>query len=276
MSTPPPDPAAAQIDEREALARLALVHGPGERRAALLALLLTEGSRREQSAWAEATAGVADAARLQADVQRLTPATRLPTFELLLERSRAAPLAERQALVEAARRVMGADGQVSPLDRLRWLTMRYRLGEAPLAPPGAPPESGELTPAAVAEFAAFTAFLARIVPAAADDGGIGDAGRAWHARALGAWDATLKPLGGAGALCRVPDGEHLLRALRSLQGQSWMLRPVLLRAWIAAVAPPGVAALPQPACDALRLAATLLDAPLPPELAARYADPGPG
>ena len=35
-----------------------------------------------------------------------------------------APLGDRQALVEAARRVMGADGQVRPIDRLRWLTLR--------------------------------------------------------------------------------------------------------------------------------------------------------
>ncbi|WP_428421574.1 hypothetical protein [Methylibium sp.] len=266
----------ALIEQRDALSRLSFVNGPGERLAALLALLLTPGSEPERRAWAEATAGVAVAARLAADVERLTPSARLPVFEALLERSRSAALPERQTLVETARGVMAADGQVSPLDRLRWLTLRHRLGEAPLAPPGAAlgRRAGDMMGTAAAEFAILSAFLARIVPEAADDGGIGAAGQAWHGRALAPWDSVLAPRGGAAALCRVPDGEQLRRALRSVQGLSWMQRPVLLRAWIDALPAPGPAVLGQEACDALRLAATLLDAPLPPSLAARYTEPG--
>lgn len=264
----------ALIEQRDALSRLSFAHGSGERRAALLALLLTPGSEPERRAWVEATAGVAVAPQMSADVARLLPVARLPVFEALLARSRPAPLAERQALVEAARRVMGADGQVSPLDRLRWLTLRYRLGEAPVAPPGAAlaPRAGDMTGAAAMEFAVLSAFLARIVPAAGD-GSIGAAGRAWHAAALAPWTAVLAPHGGAAALCRVPDGEQLRRALRSVQGLSWMQRPVLLRAWIDAL-PGGLGSLEQDTCDALRLAATLLDVPLPPGLAARYTEPG--
>lgn len=264
--------ATGPADERDALARLAYTHGPGERLAALLALLLTPGSQAEQKAWAEATVGVNGADRIAGEVALLSPAARLPVFEALLERTRETPLAERQALVETARRVMAADGQVSPLDRLRWLVLRHRLGEAPLAQPGA--AVAEMTQALVAEFAALTAFLARTVPVAADDGGIAEAGVAWHARVLARWAAALNPLGGAEALCRSPDGEELLRALRTLQGLSWMQRPVLLRAWIDALPPPGIHGLGQEASDALRLAATLLDAPLPPSLAGRYTEPG--
>lgn len=108
---------------------------------------------------------------------------------------------------------------------------------------------------------------------AAGDGGIGAAGQAWHAAALGPWAAALAPHGGAAAQCRVPDGEQLRRALRGVQGLSWMQRPVLLRAWIDAV-PVGLGSLGQDACDALRLAATLLEVPLPAGLAARYTEPG--
>lgn len=263
--------------EREALEHLSFVRGPGERRAALLALLLTPGSQREQAAWKEATADVVQAAQIAADVALLGAATRLPVFDALLERSRSAPLAERQGLVETARRVMGADGQVSPLDRLRWLVLRQRLGDAPLAPPGTAvaPDGSELAQADAVEFAVLTAFLARIVPVDAGGSRIAHAGRLWHERVLAPWAALLNPLGGAASMCKAPDGEQMLRALRRMQAQSWMHRPVLVQAWIGAIEEdPGVASLEPDACDALRLAATLLDAPLPPSLAARYRDTG--
>lgn len=271
------DVLSAPRGEREALEHLSFVRGPGERRAALLALLLTPGSQRELAAWTEATAAVSQAAQIAADVALLGPALRLPVFDALLERSRAAPLAERQDLVETARRVMGADGQVSPLDRLRWLALRQRLGEAPLAPPGAAvvPDGSELAQADAVEFAVLTAFLARVVPVDAGGSRIARAGRDWYERVLAPWAVLLNPLGGAASMCRAPDSEQMLRALRRMQQQSWMQRPVLVQAWIGALeSEPGVAALEADACDALRLAATLLDAPLPPSLAARYREPG--
>lgn len=263
--------------EPEALERLSFVRGPGERRAALLALLLTPGSQRERAAWAEATADVGAAARIADDVALLGSSLRLPVFDALLERSREAPLAERQALVEAARRVMGADGQVSPLDRLRWLVLRQRLGEAPLAPPGAAvtPDGSELAQADAVEFAVFTAFLARVVPVDAGGSRIARAGRVWYERVLAPWTALLNPLGGAASMCKAPDSEQMLRALRRMQQQSWMQRPVLVQAWVGALdEDPGDGVLEADACDALRLAATLLDVPLPPSLAARYRDTG--
>lgn len=264
------------FDVRDAAARLSYARGAGERRAALFALLLTPASAAELKAWRAAAEGVAGAERLRADVAQLPRALQLPVFEALLDRSRAAPLDERHALVEGARRLMGADGQVSPLDRLRWLAMRHRLGEAPRAVPRAAlaADPAGLPLAVVVEFAAFTGFLARELPEPAADGGIGAAGAVWHAWALRPWAAALEPLGGSAPLCRVPDGERLMHALRLLQGLSWMTRPVLLRAWIDALEPPGVAGLGDDAADALRLVATLLDVPLPEPLVARYLDPG--
>ena len=49
-----------------------------------------------------------------------------------------------------------------------------------------------------------------------------------------------------------------------------MTRPVLLRAWLDALEPPGAAGLSDDARDALRLAATLLDVPAPEALMSRY------
>lgn len=238
----------------------------------LLALLLAPGNAAEQRVWAEAGAGVPGAPRFRDAVARLTPALRLPVFEAMLVRSRSAPAAERTQLVEWARRLMAADGHVGPLDRLHWLLMRHRLGDAPAAA-SRPGDASALGPQAAADFARFSAGLARCVPVAAADGAIAPAGRAWFERALAPWAAVLATQGGAAACCQVPEPEALWQALRALQAQSWMLRPVLVRAWTDALDPPGVGALDAAACDALCIATRLLDVPLPPPLAARYGDP---
>ena len=262
---------ATEDAEREALARLYYLHGPLERRCALLALLVPPGDLRRETAWRRACPEFsAEAAeRIAAEVHQLTAAGRLPVFEALLDRSRSAPLGERRALLEGARRVIGAGGGVRPLDRLHWLAMRHRLGEAPLA---APAGGEELSAAAARQFSVFTAFLARIVPGAEADGSIGVDGWAWHARVLKPWSGCLAGL--PGALPPVPHAEELLLALRALQAESWMLRPVLMRALVDGLPGSGVAELGIEACDALRLAATLLGAPLPPVLAARYHETG--
>lgn len=262
---------AAEELEREALARLYYLHGPLERRCALLALLVPAGDLRRETAWRRACPEFSPEAaeRIATEVHQLTAAGRLPVFEALLDRSRSAPLAERRALLEGARRVIGAGGGMRPLDRLHWLVMRHRLGEAPLA---APSGGEELSPAAARHFSVFTAFLARIVPTAEADASIGVDGWAWHARVMTPWAGCLP--GQPGALPPVPHAEELLLALRALQAESWMLRPVLLRALVDGLPGAGVAELGIEACDALRLAATLLGAPLPPVLAARYRETG--
>ena len=262
-------------DERDALARLRYAHGPLERRAALLALLLEPGNEAERRAWEAECAGLPGAARWRDDIARLGEAARLPVFEAMLERSRAAPEAERAGLVEAARRVIGADDRVRPLDLLRWLVLRRLLLEAPPGPagmhPSAPAPAG--TPLPRAAFEVLTGFLMRVVPQ--PDGGTspGPAQQAWRERAL---EAGADDGDAASALWRPagepePDGEGVLRALRAMQAESWMRRPRWLRAWIDALPPPGPAGLDAVAAEALCLCATLLDVPRPASLAARYA-----
>ena len=248
-------------DEREAVARLGRLNGPGELRAAILALLATPGSRRELRTWQEETASLSRANIVREDIDKLGPATRLPWLDLLLRRVSAAPLADRQQLLAAARRMMSADGQVRPIDRLHWLLMRQRLGDAPADPPSAG-TFRDLADASLhtrREVARYTAFLARLVPN----------GDAWYQGVMQPWlsGEALPP-------CEAPDADGLVRALQELRALPWMLKPVLVRHWTEAALrhkPPGP--LPDEACDALRLAATLLDSPLPPELARRYVEP---
>ena len=99
--------AAAPAPEREAADRLLHVHGAGELQAVLLALLLPRGSKRAQRAWQIEAGKTADAEALRAHAANLSGAARLPWFELLLSRMAAQPLAGRQELLQATRRVMG-------------------------------------------------------------------------------------------------------------------------------------------------------------------------
>ena len=270
-------PAPVPVDrweERDALARLRYAHGPLERRAALLALFLEPGNEAERRAWEAECAGLAGAARWRDDVGRLGEAVRLPVFDALLERSRGAPEAERAGLVEAARRVIGADGRVRPLDLLRWLVLRRGLLEAPLAPAGMRPDAaspaGGLPPRVA--FEVLTAFLMRVVPQPGEGARPGPAQEAWRERALEAGADGVNPAPGV-----PPDGEPatagegVLHALRALEAESWMRRPRWLRAWIDALPPPGPAGLGPVAAEALCLCATLLDVPRPASLSARYA-----
>lgn len=266
MSTPlapvVPEPAATTAeDEREAIARLSRLNGPGELRAAILALLATPGSRRERRAWQEETRGLSTARNVREDTKKLGPATRLPWLDMLLGRVANASLTDRQHLMAAARRVMSADGQVRPIDRLHWLLMRQRLGEAAPVPPAASAfhDIAEASLHTQREIARLTAFLARLVPD----------GEAWYASVMQPWLAgeALPP-------CEAPDGDGLVHALQEVQTLPWMLKPVLVRHWTEAALrhkPPGP--LADETCDALRLAATLLDSPLPPDLARHYVEP---
>jgi hypothetical protein len=260
-STPEPRAFSAQ-DEREAVERLSRLNGPGELRAAILALLATPGSRRERRAWQEETAGLSTAREVRDDVKKLGPATRLPWLGLLLARAAKAPLPDRQHLMAAARRVMAADGQIRPIDRLHLLLMRQRLGEAPPVVPsgGSFHDIADTSLHTRREIARLTAFLARLVPD----------GEAWYQSVMLPWlhGEALPP-------CEAPDADGLVHALQEVQTLPWMLKPVLVRHWTEAALrhkPPGP--LADEACDALRLAAVLLDSPLPPELARHYVEPG--
>lgn len=261
-AAPLPEPqASTAVEEREALDRLARMNGPGELRAAILALLLTPGSARERRAWQEETSGLSTARSVREEIKKLGPAVRLPWLDQLLGRVARAPLTDRQNLLASARRVMSADGQIRPIDRLHWLLMRQRLGEAmPVTPAaGGQNDIAQTSLHTRREIARLTAFLARLMPD----------GEAWYLSVMRPWldDDTLPP-------CQAPDADGLVHALQELQMLPWMLKPVLVRAWTAAALrhkPPGP--LPGEAADALRLACALLDSPLPPELARHYVEP---
>ena len=250
--------------ERDALERIRHWHGPGERRTALLALLLTPGSDKELQAWRRECSGFTRAQAVLDDVGALTSAARLPVFERLLRHTARAPMVERRELVRAARRVMGADGQVRPLDRLKWLAMRHLLAGQVTAPvvPAADNDMAHLSE----HVAAVTAFLARIVDA-------GDAGSAAGLSESVWYRAVIRVvLADAGIpLWRSPDAHALAQAWTGLQRLHAMQRPVLLRAWVDAAVQlvPGQR-LAEDAADALRLAAVLLDTPSPKALADQY------
>lgn len=279
--------------EREAAAsdHLSRVHGALGLHAAVLALLVPAGSRRAHQVWQAETLATPGAAPLRIHIECLSSAARLPWLDVLLLRMRGQPLASRQALLESTRRLMAARGAVRPLDRLHWLLMRQRLGEASAAAVHAAAQAdlAQLPASDVLAVARYSAFLARMVPAEAADASrtpgdasvsasvpasisasvpasVTPAGAAWYASALARWQAhtPLPP-------CTPPDSEGLVHALQELQALAWMHRPVLARDWVTAAlqhSHPG--RLLDTAADALRLSCALLDSPLPPELERHY------
>lgn len=264
--------ADARQAEIEALDRLSRVHGPGERKAVILSLIMTPRSHREKTAWREETAVLADAEALREATRALTRLTRLPVLEALLRETALAPLEERRDLLAGARRVMSADGHVRALDRLHWLAMRHLLGQGadkPAIQPAGLRENdlSNLTDAMRQDVATFTSFLARLVPAIEPGSHmVGALGADWHRGVA----ATLWPAGDAPP-CKVPDTDALVAALRGVQRLSWMLRPQLVRLWVTEAltrSPSGWLSIE--AADALRLTGVLLDVPLPPALAACF------
>jgi hypothetical protein len=155
------DPA---VQERQQ--RLMRLHGPGELKAALLAIVRTPGSRREFNAWRNEVADVTTADAIRHDLDMLDPAARMAWFELFCERLAEAPLVQRKQLAQSVRRVMRADGRVRPLDRLFWLAVRRQLGEARSnrTPAKGDNDLSELPPEQVAAIAKFSAFISRLIP----------------------------------------------------------------------------------------------------------------
>ncbi len=256
------DPHAGR-DERDALDRLSRVHGEGSLRSAVLALVMEPEHEATRQARRHETGGVAGAAGLRADVARLSPASRVPVLEALLGRMRQLPAADRRALLQASRRVMAAHTPLRPLDRLHWFLMRRKLGDTVLQGPLPEPQheiAGLSLPTRL-QIASVTAYLSRIVP-----GTEPPVGRAWYDDAM----QRLLPDEPAPRY-EIPDGDGLASALDEVQTVPWMLRPLLLRAWVeAALATSRRGGLMPAAADALRIAAGLLDSPMPPELARQF------
>lgn len=263
---------AAPVEEHDALARLALVHGTAGLAAAVLSLVAqwhpgSNGAAALRAAWSAETQGTPSAAAIDADVALLSAASRLPCLEAMLTRVRSGSKDDRRALLQATRRVMAARAPTLPIDRLLWLAMRRGLGErAPTADrPASRNDLTDLPAPMCAQIAVVTAHLSRLVPGV-ERAAPGD-GAAWYALVLGRLMPDAPP-----AAPVWPDGDALANALLEVQTLPWMLRPVLVRAWVdaAGLVGPRVGLSPT-AADALRLVAGLLDSPLPPELARRYA-----
>ena len=271
----PQEPAA----ESGSTERLQHAQGPGELRSGLLALLLPRGSHRAQASWLKEIKATPSAMRLRAEALGLTGASRLPWFELLLVRMAGQPLAQRQALLESARRVVAARGVVQPLDTLHYLVMRRRLGDrAPTPAPGGATGFSRLPESDVHAIARFTAFLTRMIPANSADGA---AGAMWYADVMKRWKGRVD----VPEQLPLPDTDGVVHALHQIATLPWMQRPVLMRDWVSAAlqhsgpqggsardAGTGAAGLSDLSADALRMSAMLLDTPLPPELARHYID----
>ncbi len=262
--------APASVDVHDALARLSRVHGPAGLTAGVLSLVARLHPESVQAAalraaWRAETRATPSAEAIDADVALLSAAAHLPCLEAMLERARGGPKDDRRALLQATRRVMAARLPTPPIDRLLWLAMRRALGErAPRAGlPAAHNDLAHLPPPMREQIAVVTAHLSRLVPGTS----AGD-GAAWHAAVLGRWMPEAPRSAPVW-----PDGDALAHALLEVQTLPWMLRPVLMRAWIDAVAQVGPrVGLTPIAADALRLVAGLLDSPLPPELARCYTE----
>lgn len=253
-------------DEREALDRLMRVNGPGGLKAALLALLLLPGHAGRHEVWRDETRQLAEAETVLQDVQTLQRGARLPWFERVLQRLAGLALPDRQALLRTARRLLTAPGGAHPLDRLHWLALRREFGESAWGAPRTPlddDDAGALNGADLHSLARYTGFLSRLVP---NDDPASEAGPRWYRAVMAQWQSggELLPL-------HRPDVDEMVQALRALQALSWNQRPVLVRVWFAqALVHSRGGVLAPCAADALRLSCTLLDSPVPPELARHY------
>ena len=262
-----PDAPTAAVDLRDAVGRLDRAHGAGELQAALLALLLPRGSKRARRAWQIETNAAPGADALRACVAALPGPARLAWFDALLARMAAQPLAARQGILQATRRVMGARGVARPIDRLHWLAMRRGLGEtsAPAPTPSdAQSEVAEWLESDVLAVAVYTAFLSRMVPGEEADG---PDGQAWYDAAMSTW----QPFADIPAW-EPPNAEAMVEALAKMQTLSWVQRPVIVRTWAtAAQSQSRGLRFTDLSADALRLSCDLLDSPMPPELEHHFA-----
>ncbi|MBI2732693.1 MAG: M48 family metalloprotease [Aquabacterium sp.] len=267
---------AQQAAAREALSRLRGRVGPTEHRLITLALMMNIHNDKERALWQHMAEGVHDAQRILDDVATLPANRRVPEFEHQTALIARQPIEQRRALVESARNLLRADGRVSPRERLWWLALRHRLSEQQSRQAYMRPTTGQgqdlhqLGPEELACIVPLTSYLARFIPL--EEGADG-----WAGASLAWFKGVMGRCGQAGDDTRPatpPDADALVHALAGVQELSWMLRPLLLKAWVEEAvnhSPQGV--LSDASADALRLAGGLIDAPLPPMLEAHYPKP---
>ncbi len=271
-ATPEAPTAADPVAEAQRRSRWAQIAGPGQLHAAVLALLLSPRRVREQAVWDDECGATPGADAIRTEALAIDARERLPWIEWFTRRIAQGPMAQRQQLLKATRRLMAADGRTHALDRLRWLAIRHALGDArALAQPAAADFDLEgLDTATARNIGRFSAFLSRIVPTPEIDldviSGAQASGERW-------WAAVMQPWPDVGATRKLPDTDALVAALHQVQSLPWMLRPVLVRRWVdAAVELSPAGRLGEPAAEALRIAAKLLDCPLPPALASCFVE----
>lgn len=302
---------ATDREDRDAMGRLALLHGPLERRSALLALLLPTpaagpvppGRPAERlAAWRHETRGLASAERVLTDVQALTPAVRLPWIEKFLDRTAQAPKPEHSMLVEAASRVLQAGGGPSVLERLtlRVIELKLSAGSAGLRPADASRAGADLSgldTASVRHVAAVAGLLSELLQGAGAAPGAAPAAippQANEATAdrpastvplpqdlsfpLVGWrwyGAVMKQWSDGCAVMprRCPEDAMLREALADLRALPWMTRPLILRLWLTSAGNLAPPAQwPRDFIDGLRLCSLILDCPMHPDIACAYAE----
>lgn len=277
-SQPVPVLTAAQMrqiqeaNSREALSRLQHLVGPTERRVITLALMMDIHNERECKLWHHMAEGVHDAKRILENIAALSPNRRVPEFERLTATIASDPIEHRRTLVESARDLLRADGKVSPRERLWWLALRHRVNERQNRQAFMRPTTGqghELLDMSLDQLnhvTALTTYMARFIPMDESSNGLAPSGLAWFKGVMTRCGRTGDMAPGPS-----PDADALMHALAGVQELSWMMRPLLLKAWVEeAVNHSKQGVLSDQTADALRLAAGLIDAPLPPMLEAHY------
>lgn len=279
-STPIADPVvsatqARQMREtrsRDAISRLQNRVGPTERRMITLALMMNIDNERECALWHHMAEGIHDAQGILDDVAALTPNRHVLEFERLTSSIANDPIEQRRALVESARDLLRADGKVSPRERLWWLALRHRVSERQNRQAFMRPTTGQghdlldMSLDQMQHVTALTTYMARFIPVDETSKGLAPAGLAWFKGVMGRCGRPTDITPAAS-----PDADALMHALAGVQELSWMMRPLLLKAWVEeAVNNSAHGLLSDQTADALRLAAGLIDAPLPPMLEAHY------
>ncbi|MDB6001583.1 MAG: hypothetical protein JWP52_3282, partial [Rhizobacter sp.] len=118
-------------EDAEAIGRLDRLNGPGELRAAVLALLMPQGGAKAAMLWARISAGVPNASTVKADVAALNAASRVRWLDTLLARVAKRGDADRGALLAAAQALLHAEGTVPGPRMLQWLRVREWLAGGP-------------------------------------------------------------------------------------------------------------------------------------------------
>lgn len=251
--------------EREALARIALWHGPGEWQSAMLALAIAgrmPGGAGRWRAYEQATQDLAVAASVRIGIEALSDRARRRAYESLLRRAQGAALPQRRRLWLEWSARWHAMRHAAALDRgastWRAFVIRHALGVPAVRALGRGSLATEPTAVQAATRAMADAMALE-----------GASRRPWlDAAERGLIEMGMPmPRGPAAGLAPATPQRERMQALR-VRHLSAMQRPLLLRAWVLAAQQCHLlddSADPQ-AANALHLACVVLDVPVPEPL----------